>query len=142
MGVSAYVEFAERLRAWIAGNACLPLGLSVTLDGALSQDACLDLQINQGRTVKTYLDGTKIVTQPFTLIYRARATEDFAEKSYMIGILNEMGAEMERTGPPDFGPEMGGISIEMEGSANIAEQDHEIIGYAAVFVLRYEQYPV
>jgi hypothetical protein len=133
--------FAETLRRYVQGNPEMPPGMTVTLDGAPSDGPSLDLQLNQGAVERAYIDGTRVMAQPFTLIYRDAFTESPGDKSDMIGVLNGMGAEMERAGPPVLGPGMRALSLEQSGSANIAEQDARAVGYAAAFVLKYEQRP-
>lgn len=140
MGIAELQKFAEKLRQFVADNSAIKgRGYKVTLDGAPAEGKSIDLQINQGQCKDTYLDGTRIMWQPFILFCRDTATGSNEEKSEMIGLLNAAGCEMESGKLPEFGPGIDPFDLEMLGTANIAERDDQIIGYQAVFMLKYEQ---
>lgn len=131
---------AEALRAFLADSPALPVKAgALSIDLLNAEGASMALQLNPGRAVKTYLDGSRVMRQPFTLIYRSGATEDNAARARMIESLNKIGRWMEDSaGLPDLGGKFKATLLEQVNLANIFTQDEKELGYAATYVLEYE----
>ena len=131
---------AEALRGFLAGSPVLPVkGWALGIDSLDADGPSMAMQLNSGRAVKTYLDGSRVMRQPFTLIYRAGTTEDNASRARMIESLNSIGQWMEvSAGLPDLGNRFKATLIEQVDLANIFTQDEKELGYAATYVLEYE----
>ena len=130
---------AERLRVWLLEFADLPVkGGAFSLDGLNPEGRSMSLQMNAGQEVKAYLDGSRLMLQPFTIFYRAGSTENNPDKSAMIGVLNALGDWMEEADPPYLGPEFKVSKVSQVQLANISDQADRSIAYMATYALEYE----
>jgi hypothetical protein len=129
---------AEALKNYVAGYPSLPVkpGM-VSLDGLQPTGICLSVQINPGQIVKTFLDGTRVWRQPFTLFYRSPSTASDGDKSKMIGFLNDIGEWMKKNKPSDLcGQQVSEIA--QVGLANVINHDKADICYSATYMFEYE----
>ena len=99
--------------------------------------ASICVQINQGQVVKSFIDGSRLWRQPFTVVYRAKSTRSDADKVAMIGFLNGLGDWLSSLGPADLPPAtVGGIDqLEL---ASVFELDNVAVGYSATYGIEYE----
>jgi hypothetical protein len=119
----------------------LPVGPGdVALDNMTPDGPAVSIQINPGQRIKTYVDGTEIWKQPFTVHYRAEATQSDEEKAAMISFLNDLGTWMRRRLPEIEGFQVvGSGGVSQVGTANINEQDQSVVRYAATYQFTYEK---
>lgn len=137
----AIVGIAEALRAYIVEYPGIPDKIKkgdVRLDLLAPKGPSLCVQMNQGRLVKSYLDGTQIWEQPFTVIYRSPSTKSNEDKAGMIGFLNNLGSWMREKGPPELGGGARASAIGQLGLASITEQTDAEISYMASYGFEYE----
>jgi hypothetical protein len=130
---------AERLRRHILTCPDLPVsGGAFSLDGLDMERESMSLQMNEGKPVKIYVDGSRLMRQPFTIYYRAATTEVNEEKSAMMGCLNSIGDWMDDAGPPDLGQGFTPGRFEQITLASIAQQESDVLVYLAAYMLEYE----
>ncbi len=95
---------AETLRAFLAESAPLPVpGGSFNLDMLLPRGKSMSLQMNPGTALHTFIDGTRVMAQPFTLRYRDEKQDDNDIKSEMMRSLNAIGDWMHENRQPFLG---------------------------------------
>jgi hypothetical protein len=112
----------------------------VALDNMAPTGPAISVQINPGQRVKAFIDGTEIWKQPFTVYYRAMATQSNEEKAGMLSFLNDLGDWMKKKPPEIEGLEIiGAVKASQVGLANISDQDQSIIRYSATYQFSYEK---
>jgi hypothetical protein len=132
-------EMAVVLRNHVAGCDFLPVQAGkVSLDLLAPSGASICVQLNPGKMLKRYLDGTQIWRQPFTVFYRSKSTKKDGDKAAMIGFLNDLGDWMRAGGPPDFGSGVKVGEISQYGLASVYEQTDAEIAYMATYGFDYE----
>lgn len=134
-------DLAEKLRLHILSFPQMPVkGGAFYLDAVFSGiGKSMSLQINPGQTLEQYLDGSRVMRQPFSIYYSSSATEMNENKSAMMGTLNSIGIWMEKEALPDLGPGIKPLKMEQEVSASIYQQDNATVGYMAQYILEYER---
>jgi hypothetical protein len=135
-------ELAGRLRSYFVEH--LPSELlpvprgDFSLDGLLDIGASMSLQITGGRTLRRYIDDTRIDELHFTIFYRDSIGQDNEAKSAMLGTLNGIGAWLELQKLPYLGDGFSVRRLEQIQAANVIAQTAQQITYQAGFVLGYE----
>lgn len=138
MSVEQQKLLAEALRSYFVEFAPLPVkGGAFALDALLPDKPSMSLQMGPGRALRTYIDGTAKMQQPFVIYYRAKVTDDNEVKSAMIGALNGLGDWMRDNGLPFLGAWLTVSSFEQVQLANIANQENKFITYQAGYALDY-----
>lgn len=145
MSVQDEVLLAETLRMYFVEHCTfLPVkGGAFSLDTLLPNAESMSLQMNGGQTLHQWLDGSRVMLQPFTLFYRGNVADDNETKSSMLGTLNAIGAWMDSVmakAPPFLGDWLTVNRFEQVQTANIAErgEGNTFIVYQAGYVLGYE----
>lgn len=139
MSAAEQKNLTEKLRQYLLTCPYLPVkGGGLNLDALDAKGQSLSLQMEGGQAIKTYVDGSRVMRQPFSLNYRNAATKGNVEKSDMIGTLNAIGEWMLTTPLPDLGRGLRPNRIEQVILGQIIEQDNTIVGYGAQYVLEYE----
>jgi hypothetical protein len=134
------LELAEQLRNYLLTYPDLPVKKGeLLLDGLNEEGDSICLQLNPGAVIKTYLDGGRIMRQPFTLFYRSTTTDNNLNKAQMIQFLNDVGSWMDKNNPPNLSPSYKTIKIEQATLATIYIRDQVEIGYQASYLLDYEK---
>jgi hypothetical protein len=138
--MAQYDGVAEALRALVAQFPNLPVKpAQVGLDFLEPKGESMCVQINPGQQVRSYVDGTEIWRQPFTVTYRGAGSKKNPEKSKMIAVLNSLGKWLGTVDPGAVAPgEVRGMRIGQDGLANISEQDSNVLAYSATFRFDYE----
>jgi hypothetical protein len=132
-------RLAEAIRNHVMACPALPVGGgAISLDYLAPEGPSMSIQLNPGRVVKTYLDNTRIMRQPFTILYRSANTENDFDKSLMIGALNGIGEWMARAGPPELPEGFRAIECGQDELANIFTKENQVMGYSATYTLDYE----
>ena len=109
----------------------------VALDYLEGKGASVCVQLNEGRVIKTFIDGGRVWMQPFTVVYRTKSIKSDEDKVRMIGFLNGLGEWLSTLGPKDLPPRtVGGMG--QLGLASVYEQDNVVLGYAATYGFEYE----
>jgi len=142
MSLEEQKNLAESLRLFFVENLpaeLLPVNAGFfSLDGLLENQAAMSLQITGGRTVRRYLDGTRVEEMYFSLFYRDSNANDNEAKSAMLGTLNGIGTWLDQNDPPFLGDGFIITKLEQIQAANVIEQTPQQITYQAGFVLGYE----
>jgi hypothetical protein len=133
------LKLAEAIRKHLLTCPFFPVKGGLFGIDTLSIDGeSMALTMDVGKIIKTFIDGTRVISQPFTLIYRSTLTENDMEKSSMIGVLNQIGEWMQGDGLPDFMPKFKVRNLEQVSMASNYIEDEKFIGYGATYVLEYE----
>lgn len=143
--MSTQDEVAEPLRLYLIEHCpYLPVrGGAFFVDDLLPNAESMNLQMNAGQTLKQWVDDSRIMLRPFTLLYRGEITDDNETKSAMIGALDAIGAWMDAImakEPPYLGDWLTVNRFEQVQTANITErgEGNTFIVYQAGYVLGYE----
>lgn len=132
-------QLAATLLAYLREHAPLPVKAGrLNLDTLDAQNESMSLQVSGGQALRTWLDGTKIMEQPFVLFYRAPLTDNNDKKSTMLDALDGIGAWMDEIPLPYLGDWLDVTKFEQVQLANINNQEGKQITYQAGFVLGYE----
>lgn len=139
MNVNEQPALAEKLRRHFLSFPELPVsGGAFSLDGLNPEGESMALQMNPGQTVQTYLDGCRVIRQPFTINHRRSAAFGNSDRSAMIGGLNALGGWLRGAPEPDLGPGARPRLLEQSTLASIIEQTATHLTYSAGYVLEYE----
>jgi hypothetical protein len=139
MSVTDQAQLAEALRAHLLSCPGFPVpGRDFGIDAFSLEGDTMTLHMEAGRTIRTYVDGTRIIRQPFGLFFLSTPTESTGERSRMLGVLNKIGEWMASAGPPDIRPKFKATAFEQVSMASLFVQDDKQLGYTATYVLEYE----
>lgn len=133
-------KLAENLRLFLLRCPERPVnGKDFNLD-ALGAGKSMSLQLNPAQTLTTYIDGSRVVRQPFTLYLGATAKEMNESKSALIGGLNAFGYWLDGL---EEAPEVAAgykvIAITQTTGASIYQEDNARVVYSAQFLMDYEE---
>jgi hypothetical protein len=139
MSVAEQGQLAKALRAHLLTCPCFPVaGKDFGIDAFSLEGETMTLHMEAGKPVRTYIDGTRVIRQPFGLFYLSTPTESVREQSRMLGVLNKIGEWMASAGPPDIRPKFKPMAFEQVSMASLFVQDDKQLGYTATYVLEYE----
>jgi hypothetical protein len=133
------LQIAEGLRKFLLTKPGFPVrGGEFLLDGLNDEGDSISIQLTPGRVIKTYLNGGRIMRQPFNLYYRSTNTDNNLNKSKMIQHLNDIGSWLDQVDSPQIADNIKTIKLEQTTLAALYIQDKIEIGYLATYLFDYE----